>query len=90
MSKVRIVMTGHGRGEVFVDGAKIPAVVAVSASVRAGPHDQEELNTVRIELQPESIEIEGEFEVTTIESASREFRRGTPANADGAELAKAG
>ena len=29
MSKARIVMTGHGRGEVFVDGQKIEDVTAV-------------------------------------------------------------
>lgn len=63
MAKVRIVLTKHGRGEVYLDDAKLPGVRAlyVSAEVDA-------TNRVTLEFVPDQIEIEGEFDVSTVES----------------------
>lgn len=68
MSTVRIVMTSHGRGEVFIDGAKVAPVRSVKMSVAV-----DEANELTIVMIPEKIEIEGEFDVSTIESTEREL-----------------
>lgn len=68
---VKIVMTGHGKGEVFVNGEKVPMVSSVEISAVAGA-----CNQVRIELVPDQIEVSGVFDVTTIESEAAELKRG--------------
>lgn len=50
----RVVMTGHGRGEVFVNGVQMPGVTAVT--LRVG-HDQ--LNVVTLEMCIPAIEFDG-------------------------------
>jgi hypothetical protein len=53
MGIVKVVMTSHGRGEVFVDGVKVKGVYAVRFS---GETDCS--NKVIIELKPSKVEIE--------------------------------
>lgn len=71
VANLKIVMTTHGRGEVFVDGHKVSGVK--SFRVTAGV---DEANTIDLCIHPETIEIEGEFDVSTIESECREILRG--------------
>lgn len=54
MADVKIVMTAHGRGEVFIDGARVPGVCAVSFSAGVGSR-----NEVRITVLASSASIEG-------------------------------
>lgn len=68
---VKIVMEGHGRGKVFIDGEPISRVRSVNLSARV-----DEANVVTLELLPDKIEVEGEFDVTTIESVAREIVKG--------------
>lgn len=70
MSNIRIVMTGHGRGEVFVDGVKINKVTAVEFRASAG---EGELNTLSLSFAPTHVKVEGEADVTNIGSTEREF-----------------
>jgi len=78
-SYVKVVFTGHGRGEVFVDGIKLKHVKGVNLRANV-----DHANVVDIELIPASVEIEGIFETnyihdtTTIESDSRQFARAEP------------
>lgn len=74
MSNVRIVMTGHGRGEVFVDGRKVDAVKRITLSAEVGA-----TNEVTITVIPETVEFEGVADVTTIEDEVRNYRRGNVA-----------
>ena len=53
-SKVRVVMTGHGRGDVFVDGVKVPFVRSVEVLIERG-----DVNRLILTLFPEQVEIEG-------------------------------
>ena len=53
MKHCRIVMTGHGEGEVFIDGAKVEDVVACTFKSRV-----REPNTVTLELLAQTVEIE--------------------------------
>jgi hypothetical protein len=54
MSHVRIVMTGHARGEVFIDGVKAEGVVAVTFSSRI-----EQANLLTLEMLAAQVEVEG-------------------------------
>lgn len=55
MDKFRIVLTGHGRGEVWRNGEKVSGVRAVT--VRGGVG---ELNVVTLELFASEVEVEGQ------------------------------
>lgn len=68
---VKIVMEGHGRGKVFIDGSPIPHVRGFYFSAAVN-----EANALTLELLPDKIEVEGEFDVTTIESVAREIVKG--------------
>lgn len=57
MSHVRIVMSDHCRGEVFVDGMKLEGVVSVEFHASAAKRG--DLNRVLIALAPARVEIEG-------------------------------
>lgn len=70
MSIVKIVMSAHGRGEVFIDGAKLMGVLELSLKCGVG-----EANELTLKMIPEEIEVSGEFDVSTIESDSRELMR---------------
>ncbi len=67
-TNVSIKMTKHGRGEVFLNGEKVPGVKAVTMSAGV-----DEVNEVRLTIMPSSIDIEGLFDVSTIESDVREY-----------------
>lgn len=60
MSHVRIVMTDHGRGKVFIDGHEVLGVRSVffDAAAESGRH-----NSVLLTLTSRSVEIEGPAEV---------------------------
>ncbi|MDP3208762.1 MAG: hypothetical protein Q8M65_06405, partial [Rhodoglobus sp.] len=62
VKSVRIVMSAHRRGEVFVNGEKVEHLVSfkVTAGVR-------EMNQVTLTMHVPTIEILGEFEVLTAE-----------------------
>lgn len=58
MAKVRLVMTGHGLGELFIDNARVDGVTAVTIGVRAG-----DKNTIMVEIVHPTIEVIGDFEI---------------------------
>ena len=68
MAKVRVVLTGHGRGEVFVDGQKVERVKSVALTAAACKE-----NRVTLTLIPDTVEIEGECEVTSMDDEVRRF-----------------
>lgn len=70
-AEVRVVLTGHARGEVLINGEKIPGVrkLAISAAL-------DQTNTVNLEITAKSVEFVGVADVTTIESTERECVRG--------------
>lgn len=56
MADVKIVMTDHGRGEVFIDGAEVPNVQAIAfegSAVSSRP------NRLALTLLSETVSIEG-------------------------------
>lgn len=57
---VEIIMTDHGRGEVFIDGVKVPAVRRLFFSASAEPR---QLNVLTLDLVVDRISIEGVAEV---------------------------
>lgn len=59
MTDVRIILTGHGRGEVFIDGQKMPGVTAIEFSASTSGK-----NTLVLTIVPERVEVEGPAEVT--------------------------
>lgn len=59
---VRIVMTDHGRGEVWVDGQKIPNVCAVRFVAEEGRP-----NAVQVEIVAKAIDIEGPASLTVMQ-----------------------
>lgn len=67
---VRIVLTGHGKGEVFVDGKKLDGVVRVGVSAGV-----DRINSVTIDFSPQEIEVEGIFDITTIGEKFREYAK---------------
>ena len=60
MSHVRIVMTDHGRGQVFIDGHNVPGVQSVFFDASAEPGRR---NSVLLTLTSRKVEIEGAAEV---------------------------
>lgn len=68
-ANLHIKMSSHGRGEVFLNGQKVEGVKAVTMA--AGVN---EVNTVQLTIAPSAIEIEGVFDVSTIESDMREYK----------------
>lgn len=73
MANVKIAMSGHGRGEVFIDGNKILGVRAISFSSEVGG-----VNTVKLDLLSEVCEIDNLetsqiVDVTKIGSTAREY-----------------
>lgn len=68
MSNVKVVMSGHGRGELHIDGVKVPGLVKASVHLKAGKP-----NRVCLELFADEVEFEGECEVTCLASNEREF-----------------
>jgi len=76
MADVKIVMTAHKRGQVFVDGHEIPRVFAIEFSAAANS-----LTEVRLTLRPEVVEIEGPADVV-FDDAEHQF---DPAEPPGAE-----
>jgi hypothetical protein len=71
MSNVRIVMSNHGRGEVFIDGKKIDCArnVQLSAGV-------DQANQVTLMLIPDTLDFEGVADVTSMDMEVMEWRRG--------------
>jgi len=67
---IRLVMSDHGRGELFVDGVKIDCVTGVTVSTAV-----DSANRVTIQMHAREIEVEGVFDVSTIGSETREFAR---------------
>jgi hypothetical protein len=71
-SNIRIVMTSHGKGEVFIDGKKVSHVTSVEFSTGVG-----RVNSVTLTVSSPSVEFEGPSLVacdkTSIESAEREY-----------------
>ena len=66
---VRVVLSSHGKGEVYINGAKVEGVVSVKCSAEVNA-----ANRVEIALLPSKVEFSGIAEVTTIESEAREFQ----------------
>ena len=64
MSEVRIEMTGHGRGEVWIDGLKVQAT-AVEFAAAVG-----DLNVVKVSLIPERVVVAGMADVAVRKSGS--------------------
>lgn len=62
-AEVRVVMTGHGRGEVFVNGEKLDGVRSVNLS--AGINQE---NLVTLEIVATTVDISGNFYVATEKS----------------------
>lgn len=58
MAKVRLVMENHGLGQLFIDGARVDGVTAVTIGVRAG-----ETNSIMVEIVQPTIEVIGDFEI---------------------------
>lgn len=58
MAKVRLVMENHGLGALFIDGARVDGVTAVTIGVRAG-----ETNSIMVEIVQPTIEVIGDFEI---------------------------
>lgn len=66
--RFRLVLDGPGRGRVFLDDVEVHGVVAVD--VRAAV---DEANRVTLTLLAPRVEIEGDVEVSTLKSTSREW-----------------
>jgi hypothetical protein len=58
MHNVRIEMTGHGRGKVFLDDVEVKAVTAIDFSTQTGG-----LNELTLKLYVEGATITGPVEV---------------------------
>ena len=58
MADFKILMTAHGRGEVFMDGQKIMGVVAVEFRART-----DSMNEVILTLHADTVELEGPAEM---------------------------
>lgn len=62
MSDVRIVMTAHGRGRVYVDGREIQGVTELAFSAGA-----KEPNALTLRMHPDSAEIDGLANVSVVQ-----------------------
>ena len=74
-SSLRLVMSAHGRGELWLDGHLVPRVRAVTIRAEAG-----ELNAVTIETTAAVVEVVGPFvqqDETTIADTARRFATGS-------------
>lgn len=60
---IKIEMTGHGHGKVFVDGVQLTHAVAARVRIGVG-----ESNRVLLMLAPEQVEITGPFDVATAQA----------------------
>lgn len=76
MSHLKLVMSEPGRGVMFMDGKEVEGVRAIE--IRAAV---DEINTVKLTLNCESVEVEGDFydpdvvDITAIGDTSRRFRK---------------
>jgi len=72
VSEVTIVMRGHGRGEVFIDGEKVKGVKGVEFAGKVN-----HANLVRLDIQPSKVIIDGVacLDTTGIEHAERHYTR---------------
>jgi hypothetical protein len=59
MSTVKVVMSGHGKGRVFVDGHELNDVLAIRFATEARG-----TNLLILELSPQQVQIEGPIDVT--------------------------
>lgn len=64
--RLKLVMSGHGVGKLYVDGEEVAKVKAVDILVRAGG-----LNMAVIEIEPDTIEVEGQFNISKWRSMDR-------------------
>lgn len=65
---IRIVMSAHGRGEVYVDGVKIDRVRGFSFIAAVG-----ECNRMLLDIVAARVEIEGPADVTDIGDEARRY-----------------
>lgn len=65
-SNIRAVITSHGRGEIFLNGEKVAGVRKIEISCGV-----DEINEVRLTLNVDAIEVDGEFDVTSIDDVCR-------------------
>lgn len=70
VDKVKIELTAHGQGKIFIDGVEVHGVTGFSMKCSAGG-----TNELTISYMPHSIEIEGVAEITSIGDESRVFRQ---------------
>lgn len=68
--KARLTMTGHARGELFLDDKKVEGVRSVSIEVGT-----DRANVLKVECLPSVVEIEGEFDVQMRDSTIKELLR---------------
>jgi hypothetical protein len=70
MHKFKITMTGANRGEIFIDGQKIPGVKAIEFSASASPDAG---STLKLIFAAPEIVVEGVADITTIGDTERRF-----------------
>lgn len=58
MNNVRIVMTGHGQGEVWLDGERVEGITEIGFRASANG-----LNELRLSFNVQEVEIEGPVEI---------------------------
>lgn len=69
-SGIKVEMSEHGRGRVFIDGEEVEGVIALQFSTRANGK-----NVLLLELCADRLEISGpgEVETTNLKSISRSY-----------------
>lgn len=73
MNHLKLVLTGPGRGEVFLDGKKLDCVKAIKIEAAV-----DEINTATLVLNVHGVEVEGDVgvvDITDISSDSRTFAK---------------
>lgn len=76
MHRLKLVMSGPSRGEIFIDGKKVEGVRGID--IRAAV---DEINTVKLTLSCEAVEVDGDFidpdvvDITAIGDETRRFRK---------------
>lgn len=71
MLTAKIVMSSHGRGEVFIDGQKISKLKGFKFEA-----DGAAKNILTLIFLPEKVEIDAdEIDVTNLDSTEREFQK---------------
>lgn len=68
-NECKIVMTDHGRGEVYLNGNLLHGVTGFDISVNTN-----DTNTLTLRINCPKLEVEGIYDVNTIESGSEEIR----------------